>query len=57
MISNIAKFEIKIGERAYQLLCDQQSPLGELYDVLSQMKGHVVNKMKELDSPAPNPES
>lgn len=49
MLSTVSKIEIKIGERVYQLLCQGDSPLGELHDVLSQMKGFVVEKMQEID--------
>lgn len=49
MLSTVSKIEIKIGERFYQLLCQGDSPLGELHDVLSQMKGFVVEKMQEID--------
>ncbi len=49
MLSTISKIEIKIGERVYQMLCQGDSPLGELHDVLSQMKGFVIDKMQEID--------
>lgn len=49
MISTISKMEVKIGERKYQLLCASDSPLGEVYDALSSMKGFVITKMQEID--------
>lgn len=55
MLNNIAKLEVKIGERDYQLLCEVDSPIGEVHDALSQMKLFVINKMKEVESP-PKPE-
>lgn len=45
MFKQITIAEIKVGERVYSLLCDSQSPLGELHDVLMKMKGEVVEKM------------
>lgn len=56
MLNNIAKLEVKIGERAYQLLCEVDSPIGEVHDVLSQMKLYVINKMKEAELPKENDE-
>jgi hypothetical protein len=47
MFKQISVGEVKIGERTYSLLCDPQSPLGELHDALMQMKGHVVERMIE----------
>lgn len=43
MQKQITKFEIKKGERIYQLLLESDSPLGEVYDVLYEMRSHVVN--------------
>ena len=57
MINNIVKIEVKIGERSYQMLCELNSPLGELHDALTQMKHLIINKMKELQSPPPQQES
>lgn len=39
--------EVKIGERSYQMMCDSESPLGELYDALYQMQSFVVAKINE----------
>jgi hypothetical protein len=55
MFNQIGKLEVKIGERVYQLLCAVDSPVGEVHDVLSQMKMYVIDKMKEIESP-PIPE-
>lgn len=51
MIKNISKFEIKIGERIYQLLCEIDSPLGEVHDALSAMKGFIIQKIREAEEP------
>lgn len=45
MFKQVTLGEVKIGERTYTLLCDSQSPLGELHDALMQMKGHCVDRM------------
>ena len=58
MIKNITALEIKVGERAYKLLCEIDSPLGEVHDVISQMKAFVVNKINEAhaaNQPATEP--
>jgi hypothetical protein len=49
MIKTTTVLEAKIGERTYQLECAPESPLGELHDALSMMKGFVIEKMKEAD--------
>ncbi len=41
------KLEVKSNERSYVLECSPLSPLGELYDALSQMKNYILNKMVE----------
>ena len=55
MLNNIAKLEVKMGERVYQLFCEVDSPIGEVHDALSQMKIYIINKMKNLES-SPKPE-
>ncbi len=55
MLNNIAKLEVKISEKTYQLLCEVDSPMGQVHDALSQMKLFVINKMKEVEIP-PKPE-
>jgi hypothetical protein len=49
MLNTISKLEVKIGERVYQLLCQIDSPIGEVHDALSQMKLFVINRMKEVE--------
>ena len=41
--------EIKKKDRSYVLQLSSDSPLGEVYDVLSLMRGYIVEKMKEVD--------
>lgn len=47
MIKNLATLEVKIGEKAYKLLCEADSTWGEVHDVLYQMKSFVVQKINE----------
>ena len=49
MIKNKTILEVKIGERTYQMECFPDSPLGELHDALSQMKGYVIDRMKDVE--------
>lgn len=47
MIKNLTCLELKFGERCYKFLCDITAPLGEVHDVISQMKGYVISKINE----------
>ena len=48
MFKQITVGEVKRGERTYQLLCDPASPLGELHDVLLEMKSHCIERMEAI---------
>jgi len=50
MLKNITKMEVKVGERVYQFLCEVDSPIGEVHDVLSSMKAFVVQRIQEAES-------
>lgn len=52
MFKTKASFEIKIGERLYQVICDNDSPIVELIDVLNIV---IKNSQKILDG-LPKPE-
>lgn len=43
MIKTKAQLEHKIGERIFHFLCDNDSPLHEVKEALSQFIGHVTN--------------
>ncbi len=45
MITQITKLDVKKEERNYLFFCEQDSPLGEVHDVLGQMLQHVVQIM------------
>lgn len=42
MIKGIAQFEHKIGERVYHFYCENDAPLGEVFDSLTKFKMHVT---------------
>jgi hypothetical protein len=47
MQKQITRFEIKKGERIYHLLMDSESPIGELHDVLIEMREHVIQAIQK----------
>lgn len=46
MIKNITSLKIENEKRTYQLIMSTDSPLGEVYDVLSEMKAYVFELIK-----------
>jgi hypothetical protein len=57
MKRTLTSIEITVGERLYQLLVQADSPLGELHDVLFQMKAHVIDLIKQADQPVEVPKA
>ena len=55
MKKTLTSIEIKVGERLYQMLVQPDAPLGELHDVLYQLKAHVLELMKQADAPPEAP--
>jgi hypothetical protein len=55
MIKNLSALEIKIGERVYKLICEIDSPLGEVHDCLCQMKQHVIQRINEIQKAEQTP--
>lgn len=45
MIKQKSMLEVEIAGKMFQLLCDNDSPLGNLHDALMQMKGYCVDRM------------
>lgn len=45
MLGTKTVLEVKIGERTYTLHLDSQSPLGEAYDAVTQMRGFIIDKI------------
>lgn len=57
MIKDFKSLEIKIGEKVYTFLCSIDSPLGEVHDVLHQMKSYVVGVINKIHETEKAPES
>lgn len=47
MIKNLSALEVRAGERIYKLVCEIDSPLGEVHDVLVRMRNFVVQRINE----------
>lgn len=47
MLKQSVKLEVVKGERVYQLCLPIDSPLGEVYDVLYEMRSFVIGKINE----------
>lgn len=56
MLSNLTKLEVKIGEKTYQFICDNDSPIGSVHDALTAMKSFVVCKINEAEKQETPPE-
>ncbi len=53
MLKNICKLEFKIGEKVYQLLCDNDSPIEHIKESLFQFQkyiGQVEDQVKAQQS-------
>ena len=48
MLKNYVCLEVKKNERIYRFNCENESPLGETYDVLTEMLAYVCEKIKEV---------
>lgn len=55
MLSNITKLEVQIGEKRYQFICDNDSPIGAVHDAITAMKSYIVQKINEAEK-EPTPE-
>lgn len=49
MLKNKTTLEIKKEERIYQFIIEPTSPLGEIFDVLCQMKAYVLQVIQETE--------
>lgn len=56
MIKNKIFLEVKRAERVYQLSLDPDSQLGECFDVLSEMRAYVIEKLNEAEKSSQKPE-
>lgn len=48
MIKNVASLEIKKEDRVYRIYVENDSPLGEVYDALTQMRAYVFERIKSV---------
>lgn len=46
-LNNKTVLEVKKDERIYTLECDANSSLGELHDVLVEMRGYVIQRAQD----------
>lgn len=51
MIKQITRLEHKVGDRVYQFLCDNDSPVGEVHDALTVFKAYVVGVINGQEKP------
>ena len=52
MIKNHTAIEVVKGERNYHFLCDTTSSLGEVYDVLNEMKSAIAEVIRKHEEEA-----
>ena len=44
-LRNKTTLEVKVGDRTYSMECYNESPLGEVFDALTQMKSYIVERI------------
>ncbi len=56
MLTNIVKLEVKVAEKVYHLFCDNDSPINDVKEAISQLKKvvedieqKIVSVNKEVD--------
>lgn len=47
MLENLTSLKVQKEQRSYQLMMAQDSPLGEVFDVLSQMRSYVLQLINQ----------
>lgn len=45
MLKQQVSFDVMRNDRVYRISCDPDSPLGELYDALNEMRSFVIQKI------------
>lgn len=48
-----AVVEVKKGDRIYSFHCENNSPLGEIYDAMSEMRAAIVHSINESEKNDP----
>ncbi len=57
MFTHSIKLEVKgANDRIYRFICDPESPLGEIHDVLHTMSSVVLREMQQQHEQESNPE-
>lgn len=41
MLKNISKLELKVGEKVYQFICDNDSPLSDIKEAIFQFQKYI----------------
>lgn len=41
MLKNISKLELKVGEKTYQFICDNDSPLSDIKEAIFQFQKYI----------------
>lgn len=49
MLKQKSILEVKIADRNYEFQCDGSAPLGEIHDVLCQMKQYIVQRIVDAE--------
>lgn len=44
-----ASIKVVKGERDHIYFCDNQSPLGEVFDALSEMRNYIIQRIQEQE--------
>lgn len=55
MLKQKVVLEVNVKDKHYQLECFPDSPLGEVYDVLCQMKAYVIQRMSDEQKASEQP--
>ncbi len=59
MLKNIVRLEVRVAEKIYHLLCDNDSPINDVKEAIFQFTKIVCDieeKIKESQKPAPKQE-
>lgn len=47
MLKNSVKLQVEKNERKYSFDCEPNAPLGEIFDVLCEMREYILNRMND----------
>jgi hypothetical protein len=46
-VKNKVSLEVKVNDRIYSLECYSDSPLGEAFDAVNQIRAYIIDKINE----------